>query len=238
MRIGQLFLLFILLLQALLATGCGQNENLRPEYIDAQELKLKIRELADQMLATRDNTALTGLVAMPSSFVNLDNKMQTSPFGNLMGESLIYEFNQRAFPVREYRLTGDIRISHTKRGDFALLRDGFVPANETWSAIIVGTYYQDEEAVFVNARLVRASDGLVLRTGQLVLAITPVIERMLEPLGPTEEQIEAQRRAEAEARWNAQKPGLGLPSGTLQIKQASPATYSPGKNPGPGLYGN
>ena len=44
-----------------------------PEYVDAVELKLKCRELADQMLATMPNDALKGVVALPTSFVEQGN---------------------------------------------------------------------------------------------------------------------------------------------------------------------
>ncbi len=179
------FLLLGLLFLGLMAAGCGSRKApvtaMSPEYVDAQELKLKIRELADQLLATMPNQSLTGLVAMPTSFVNQDNVQQSSPFGRLVGESLIYEFNQRGFPVREYRLPGYIDII-PQQGDFALLRKGLInTTGEKWAALIIGTYYRTPDAVFVNARLVRAADGMVLRTGQLVLVNNELIAQLTTP---------------------------------------------------------
>lgn len=160
--------------------GCAKKviQPEQPGYVDAVELKLKCRELADQMLATVPNDALKGFVAMPVSFVNESDTSRSSPLGRLMGESMFYEFNQRGFPTREYRLTGKIDVVGGKN-DLALAANQVVPTtNQPWAAILVGTYYVDNDATFVNARLVRASDGLVLRTGQLVLPNTPVIARM------------------------------------------------------------
>lgn len=185
MRTFARFLLLALLFQSLLA-GCVPRKPhaLAPEYIDAQELKLKIRELADQMLSTTPNSGLSDLVAMPTSFVDLDNKRQSSPLGKLFAESLIYEFNQRAFPVCEYRLTGNIDVT-LGQGDFALLRQGLVSTvGKKWAALIVGTYYRDRDAVFVNARLVRAHDGMVLRTGQLVLVKNALVDRLTASVEP------------------------------------------------------
>lgn len=171
--------LVVLMLAAIFA-GCAKQQ-LPPEqpgYVDAVELKLKCRELADQMLATVPNDALKGFVAMPVAFVNESDTSKTSPLGRLMGESMFYEFNQRGFPTREYRLTGKIDVVGG-RNDLALAANQVVPTtNQPWAALVVGTYYVDKDATFVNARLVRASDGLVLRTGQLVLPNTPVIARM------------------------------------------------------------
>ncbi len=229
-------LLLGLLFSTLFVAGCGSKTKtaLDPQYIDAQELKLKVRELADQMLATMDNSTLTGLVAMPTSFVNMNNKAQTSAFGNLMGESLIYEFNQRAFPVREYRLTGNIDIK-LGQGDFALLRQGIVSTREKWAALIVGTYHVDKEAVFVNARLVRAYDGMVLRTGQLVLVKTKVIDRLTQTILPPYTPVAAPKASAAPKPKPLPAPTLGLKSGTLNIRQIPPAPTTPA---GPGLYAN
>ncbi len=222
MRIVNSLLLLMLLLQTLLAAGCSSRKAVDSEFIDAQEFKLKVRELADQMLATTDNSTLTGLVAMPSSFVNLNNKSQTSTLGNLLGENLIYEFNQRGFPVREYRLTGNIDAV-LGEGDFAMLRQGLVGTSGTWAAIIVGTYHYDQDAIFINARLVRASDGMVLRTGQLVLVNSDLMTRFAQPI-VSKKQVEAA------------KPNLGLSTGTLQIKPAPYTNTSASPRP-KGLYG-
>lgn len=234
--------LFALLFQGLLA-GCVKNPQPQqpratdPEYVNAVEFKLKMRELADQMLATTPNSALGDLVAMPTSFVDMDNKRQTSPLGNLIAESLIYEFNQRGFPVCEYRLTGNIDMI-MGQGDFALLRQGVMSTvGKKWAALIVGTYYRTPEAVFVNARLVRANDGMVLRTGQLVLVRNALIERLTTPLAapvvipesvpakalvvptkaaPTKETPPAHSMKIVPAPWKAPAPtkatGPGLPA--------------------------
>lgn len=173
-----LYCLTLVVLFAPLA-GCSAKGTPRDSgYVNAVELKLKCRELADQMLATVPNDALQGFVAMPASFVDENNTSRSSPLGRLMAESMFYEFNQRGFPTREYRLTGNIAVVGGK-DDLALAANQIVPtAGQKWAALLVGTYYVDKDATFVNVRLVRASDGLVLRTGQLVLVNTPVVERM------------------------------------------------------------
>ncbi|MDE7371849.1 MAG: hypothetical protein K2N07_08960, partial [Desulfovibrio sp.] len=75
-------------------------------------------------------------------------------------------------------LTGKISVVGG-RDDLALVANQVVPyEGQKWAALVVGTYYVDKDATFVNVRLVRASDGLVLRTGELVLVNTPVVLRM------------------------------------------------------------
>lgn len=169
-------LLWLLLLPLLPA--CSAARPTDSGYVDAVEVKLKCRELADQLLATLPNCALQGFVAMPTSFVDQNNTNVSSPLGRLMAEAMFYEFNQRGFPTREYRLTGKIAVQGG-RDDLALVSNQIVPTTgQKWAALLVGTYYADADATFVNARLVRANDGLVLRTGQLVLVNTPIVSRM------------------------------------------------------------
>ena len=150
-----------------------------PGYADARELKLKVRELTDQLVADMQDCSLQRSVALPTSFVNLDDFNETSAFGRLIAEQLFYELNLRGFPVREYRMSGNIQPK-AKAGEFALSRElGRVSARSGQAVVIVGTYAQSSNAVFVNARLLRPKDGRVIRTANLVIESNPTIERML-----------------------------------------------------------
>ena len=56
------------------------------------------------------------------------------------------------------------------------------------AALVTGTFYRDEEYIFINVRLIRGSDGMVLRTAQTVMPVTPIVGRMTKvkpkPLPP------------------------------------------------------
>lgn len=204
-----IFLLFGLLFQSLLAGCAGHGSTVslaaKPGLVDAQELRLKLRELADQLLASTPNEGIGNLVAMPTSFVDVDHKNQTSALGNLCAESLIYEFNQRGYPVSEYRLSGDVDVL-LGQGDFALLRQGVTKtAGKQWAALMVGTYAVAGDSVFVNGRLVRASDGMVLRTGQVLLPKNELVASMLTPIvGPSMYAGDTQRQRKGHGGRKAQ----------------------------------
>ncbi|MDL2317294.1 hypothetical protein LJC59_09560 [Desulfovibrio sp. OttesenSCG-928-A18] len=150
----------------------------RAGYADAREIKLKLRELAEQLIADMNDCSLQGAVALPTAFVHLDDFNRTSSFGRLISEQLIFEFNQRGYPIREYRMPGSIRVKAD--GEYILSRNvGSVSARAKPAVVIVGTYYNDKDAIFINARLVRPSDGRVLRTANLVMDAKPVANRML-----------------------------------------------------------
>ena len=144
---------------------------------DARELKLKAREMASQLIADMD-VSLRGVVALPTSFVNQEDFSQSSPFGRFMAEQMLYEFNQRGFPVKEYRLANTLAVKEGQ-GEFLLSRKvGSISAKTPGTVFVVGTYFQDRNAVFVNARLVRGN-GEVLRTAQVMLPGSAMTRRML-----------------------------------------------------------
>ena len=139
--------------------------------------------------------------------------------GRLMAESLFYEFNQRGFPTREYRLNGAINVQGG-RDDLALAANQMVSTNgQKWAALVVGTYYVDKDATFINARLVRASDGLVMRTGQLVLVNTPIVQRMAQADAPPPPVKTAENSSARPAPTSLYTPASSISSGTLVIKQ-------------------
>lgn len=149
------------------------------EMEGARELRLKVRELAAQLFEAGKGE-LAGGVTMPASFVNQDNLDSSSSFGRYIAEQLFYELNQLGVPVREYRTMGRI-MTRAQDGEFALTRrmEEAAPV-PTAGLVLTGTYYFDKHAVFVNARLYRPLDGMVLRTANLVFAQTPVTLTMLK----------------------------------------------------------
>ena len=134
---------FGIVLICLMVLGCGRTQKTGtprdPNYINAVELKLKFRELADQLLATMPSYAIQGYVGMPVSFVDQNFTRSSSPLGRLIAESMFFEFNQRGFPTREYRLTGNIEVRGA-RDNLVLVPSKSILANQSWAAILLGTY--------------------------------------------------------------------------------------------------
>ncbi len=149
-----------------------------PEIAGAREVRLLVRELAAQLFE-HGAEGLGGGVAMPASFVNQDNFERSSAFGRYLAEQLFYELNQLGVPVREYRSMPRI-MTRPEEGEFVLTRNMEQASPIVMDGLaLTGTYYYDKHSVFVNARLFRPVDGLVLRTANLVFAQTPVTRAML-----------------------------------------------------------
>ena len=137
----------------------------KPSGADAEEIRLYARELASQVTrGVSGDAPLAGVVSVPSAFVNQDTRDTTS-FGRLMGEQMIYELNSRGYPVKEARGAAPARAKGKK-----------APVEPL--AVLAGSYYVDKDNLFVNARLVEPS-GRVLRTGSVLIPMTPTLRRML-----------------------------------------------------------
>ena len=145
-------------------------------YVDARELRLKIRELGEQLVAGMEDCSLQDTVALPTSFVDLNDFERTSALGRLIAEQLYHELHQRGYAVREYRMPGSVKVRG--EGEFALSRAVGNVASKAGSVVVVGTYQQDKEAVFINARLVRPTNGQVLRTASMILRSNDLTRRM------------------------------------------------------------
>ncbi len=157
--------------------GIGKSQNPSEAYLDAHELRLKVRELSSQLLEAWSPSNLSGMVAYITSFTPQDNPRAETSFGQYLREATMYEFNQRGFLVRDF--------SHR---DLILNEGGFAfgisdekyktSVKRNKAAIVTGTFYRDRDYLFVNARLIRGTDGMVLRTAQTVLPVTPLVGRM------------------------------------------------------------
>ncbi len=147
-------------------------------YLDAHEVRLKVREVASQLLETWQASGLADKIAYITTFTPQHDLMMPTPFGQYLREALMYEFNNRGFPVRDFSARSII-----------LNRDGFafgvsnndynIAINNSNAVLVTGTFYADNSHLFLNIRLVRGLDGMVLRSAQTVFTLNPLLSRMV-----------------------------------------------------------
>lgn len=146
-------------------------------YLDAQELRLKVRELASQLLETWYPQNMAGMVAYVTTFTPQDDMRAETDFGQYIRQACMYEFNQRGFAVRDFSAR-DLIINENGYA-FGISDETYkVSVAKNKAALVTGTFYCDEDYLFLNARLIRGTDGMVLRTAQTVLPVTPLVGRM------------------------------------------------------------
>lgn len=98
-----------------------------------------------------------------ASFVNIDNMNNSSRFGRMVSEQVGSRFVQKGYQIIELKLRTNTIFIERERGEFMLSREvRDISLEHDAQAVIVGTYAEAAETVFVTAKLIRASDGVIL----------------------------------------------------------------------------
>lgn len=98
-----------------------------------------------------------------ASLVDVDDMGTSSTFGRLMAELLSARLTQKGYKIIEMKLRKKSVYIEEESGEFLLSRDvQEISRAQKAPVVLVGTYAEGFDAVYVNARLVRTDDGVVL----------------------------------------------------------------------------
>lgn len=152
-------------------------ENANPAENGIQ-LRLKVRELGQQLL-TNLKEPLEEETLTLATFVNLNQLYKTSSLGRYLSEQMIGEFQAAGLNVLEVRKSAGLMIREGY-GEYSLSRDmGELSYVHAAQVMFVGTYTVSDGQLFLAARLLRNSDGLVLSSAGLVMPLDPVTAGLL-----------------------------------------------------------
>lgn len=100
---------------------------------------------------------------LAASFVDSANMENTNDLGRLLSEQVASRLSQHGYSVTEVQLRSDeLRVDPTG-GIMALSRDvSAINTDAPAYSILVGTYTVVGRQIYVNARILRASDGVAL----------------------------------------------------------------------------
>ncbi len=108
-----------------------------------------------------------------ASFVNINNMNTSSAFGRMVAEQVGSRFAQQDYTVMEMKLRSEVYIEEGA-GEFALSRSvKDLSRAHNAAAVIAGTYAVGKNSVYVSARLIRATDSLVLAAYDYALPLGP-----------------------------------------------------------------
>jgi TolB-like protein len=146
-------------------------------------LAAAVHELAQRLLANAREEIADEYTVAVSTFVNLNNLYATSSLGRYLGEQLISELQGNGIEVVDVRKTPGIMVSRY-HGEYSMSRDmkelGYI---QNAQAMVAGTYTVAEGRVFLNARLLRNEDNLVLAAATMELPKDAVVVGMLADEG-------------------------------------------------------
>lgn len=106
-----------------------------------------------------------------ASFVDVSDLTKSSPFGRIMAEQIGSRFAQKGYKVIEMKLRqNSIFVDPENKGEFLLSRNlKEISRNHNASAVVVGTYAQGYEKVYVTARIVNPVTSVILSSCDLEL---------------------------------------------------------------------
>lgn len=106
-----------------------------------------------------------------ATFVKIDDLEQTSSFGRIIAQQVASRFAERGYKVVEMLLRNNVYIKQGG-GEFLLSREvRNISSEHNAQAVIVGTYAVGRKNVLVTAKLIQATDGIVLSSYDYSLPI-------------------------------------------------------------------
>lgn len=160
------------------ALGSANNTRAEPEP-DLSEL---VHAAAEQMIAS--NPELTRYSPMiAATFVSIDNLSQSSTLGRISSEIMASALSRQGMEVREVKMRDSMFIEESV-GELILSRQvQRLSAQHNARSILMGTYAQGQDFVYVSARVVRAGDAMVLGSADFRLPLNNNTRSLLEGQG-------------------------------------------------------
>jgi TolB-like protein len=108
-----------------------------------------------------------------ASFVSIDNLNKSSTFGRMIAEQIASRLTQRGYKIQEVKLRQGSILVQEGKGEFLLSRDlQQISKNYNASAVVVGTFAENPGRIYVSARIVRASDGIMISSYDVAIQMS------------------------------------------------------------------
>jgi len=178
MRLGSIILSAVL---AVSATGCATLSGTPQRVAYSNSLDSLLYEAADQIIdgpASNASMALNRPIVVATS-VNVDDLGESSTFGRLASQLVASRLAQRGYLVRDVTYTRVLSVT-PETGEMVLSREASkLAAQYDAQAVVAGAYAVGGEKIYLNLRLLSASDGRVLSAVDLAIPLNEDTQRMI-----------------------------------------------------------
>ena len=163
---------------AISIVGCAQHAPARQRTQDS-DLVFESYQAADSLLAQVPWLKDTGQPLLTASFVNVNDLENSSGLGRIISEQVSSRFAQGGFPMIELKMRTTVFVKE-KAGEFMLSRSvKELSQSHNAAAVISGTYAVGRRSVYINARLIRAIDNVILASYDYSLPLGPDTKALL-----------------------------------------------------------
>jgi TolB-like protein len=134
---------------------------------------------ADALLAQLTGKLNADKPLIMATVVNIDALDQTSTLGRLVSEQISTRMAQGGLKMLEMKLRNSVYLKRNQ-GELMLTREiGEVAQNHNAQAVVVGSYAETSDMVFVNVKVVQPTNNFVLAGYDYVLQKEGIVRSML-----------------------------------------------------------
>lgn len=164
----------------LLLSACA-NQGGAPTFAAPQEVNVVNLMNSSAADLVTNAAGLPGGPIIAATFVNIDNLQESSTLGRTLAEMFATGLVRAGLTVMEVKMRDSLFIREST-GELILSRDiRRLSASHDAQAVLIGTYAQAESMVYLNVRIVRSSDNVVLGASNVQLPMDKNIRAMLAP---------------------------------------------------------
>lgn len=168
MKRDKLILFFILILTMMLSSyGCSSSSSSRPKLISPHIVKGNLVSMgyyaADRLISNSKQPINSEDSIVVATFVSINNLNESSTFGRIIAEQIASRLSQKGYKVKEVKFRQDTIFMQEGEGEFLLSRDlRVISEKHDASAVVVGTYGEAYNEMYVSARIINPSNGLLV----------------------------------------------------------------------------
>jgi len=170
-------LFLVLTVSVLVLAGCQTNGPAK----DVNMIPISHDAAKKMIFQSKDRLEPGSLIL--ASFADIDNLENSSTFGRIVAQQIGSVFSSQGYNIIEMLLRGNVYIGKGE-GEFLLsraLKD--LSAEHDAQAVIVGIYAVGSKSVYVTAKLIQASDSIVLASEDFVLPLGPDLRTLVTQPG-------------------------------------------------------
>ncbi|MBQ5946622.1 FlgO family outer membrane protein [Massilia sp. ST3] len=170
-----------LLALPLLLGGCASTEeDTNYTSVSANAFVAANYRAADALAAQLKGKLADDKPLIMATVVNIDALEQTSMLGRLVSEQVSTRLAQGGMKMLEMKLRNSVYLKRNQ-GELMLTREiGEVASTHNAQAVVVGSYAETRDAIFINMKVIQPTTNLVLAGHDYVLAKEGTVRSMLQ----------------------------------------------------------
>ena len=158
-----------------LIMGCAIEQSSPGLYYGDGNLVAVGYSIADKLAENVPQTIGSSDPLIVASFVNVNNLEESSSFGRIISEQVVSRFVQRGQKVIELKMRQNSIFIREGQGEFMLSRDiREISKTHNAAAVVVGTYADGGDRLYVSARIVRPADNVIISAYDAGIVMDPM----------------------------------------------------------------